>query len=84
MRFLVVLLAALALAPSALAGPIVDRAASALASDPVYVDPAATKTITPAQAARVRDEIRTRGDGPIYIAVLPAAALDERAETRSA
>src|SRR6059058_261584 len=77
MRLLLVTLAALVLAPAAAAGPVVNRAIDALQSDPVYVDPAATKTITAAQADRVRSEIRTHGDGPIYIAVLPNAALAE-------
>jgi hypothetical protein len=77
MRLLLVTVAALVLAPAAAAGPVVSRAIHALETDPVYVDPAATKTITAAQADRLRNEIRTRGDGPIYIAVLPNAALAE-------
>src|SRR4051812_21787634 len=68
---------ALAFAGSATAGPIVDRAATALQSNPVYVDPAAEKSITAAQAERLRTEIETTGHGPIYIAVLPNAALNE-------
>ncbi|MBA3841525.1 MAG: hypothetical protein H0X39_02730 [Actinobacteria bacterium] len=77
MRLILIALAALALAPAAAAGTIIDRAVTGLSSNPVYVDPAATKTITAAQAAAVRQEIETKGDGPIYIAILPAAALDE-------
>jgi hypothetical protein len=77
MRLLLVVLAVLALAPAALAGPVLDRAAQALESSPVYVDPAATKTLTERQADALRAEIRARGDGPIYVAVLPSAALDE-------
>src|SRR4051812_18935573 len=68
---------ALAFAGSATAGPIVDRAATALQSNPVYVDPAAEKSITAAQAERLRTEIETSGHGPIYIGVLPNAALNE-------
>src|SRR3954452_19422424 len=67
----------LAFAGSATAGPIADRAATALQSNPVYVDPAAEKSLTPAQAERLRREIEATGHGPIYIAVLPEAALNE-------
>src|SRR3954463_2018924 len=68
---------ALAFAGNATAGAIVDRAATALQSNPVYVDPSAEKTITAAQAERLRTEIETTGHGPIYIGVLPNAALSE-------
>ena len=74
MRLVVVAALALVFVSSAWAGQYVDRAATALANDPVYVDPAATYTI---DAAALRSEIETRGDGPIYIAVLPEAALVE-------
>jgi hypothetical protein len=76
MRTLVVFLLALAFAPAALAGPITDRAAQALANDPVYVDPAAT-TVSQADASALRREIDAQGKGPIYIAVLPKPALAE-------
>src|SRR5207244_1794909 len=66
----------LVFAPIAAAGTIVDRAANALANDPVYVDPAAT-TVSQAQAAALRREVETRARGPVYIAVLPKAALAE-------
>jgi hypothetical protein len=75
-RILVVFLLALAFAPAAAAGTIVDRAAHALANDPVYVDPAAT-TVSQADADELRREIASKGDGPIYIAVLPKSALAE-------
>jgi hypothetical protein len=75
-RILIVLLLALALAPAAAAGTILDRAAKALANDPVYVDPAAT-TVSQAGADRLRREIEAKGKGPIYIAVLPRSALAE-------
>jgi hypothetical protein len=42
-----------------------------------YVDPQAEKSISPQEAERLRTEIETNGHGPIYIAVLPAAAVDE-------
>jgi hypothetical protein len=75
-RILVVVLLALAVAPSAAAGPLVDRAARALADDPVYVDDSAAG-VSSADAGRLRNEIEAKGNGPIYIAVLPAAALAE-------
>ena len=65
------------LVPAALAGPIVDRAAQSLDGDPVYVDPAATPTLTPSEESALESEIADNGDGPIYVAVLPAAAKDE-------
>ncbi len=80
-RFLmvtVVALAACALGPSvAFAGPIVDRAAAALAGDPVYVDPAAEAAIDEQGADRLRDRIADTGAGPTYIAVLPEEAANE-------
>jgi len=75
-RLLAVVLLAFALAPAAIAGTILDRATGALANDPVYLDPAAT-TVTKAQAAQLRREIESEGDGPVYLAILPRAALGE-------
>jgi hypothetical protein len=75
-RLLAIAVVALALAPAAAAGPIVDRAANALAGSPVYLDPAAT-TVTQAQAARLRTEIESQAHGPVYVAILPKAALAE-------
>jgi hypothetical protein len=71
------LLIGLSLAAPAGAGTIVDSAAKALESDPVYVAPNAEKAITDAEKRRLEREIRTEGHGPIYIAILPSAALDE-------
>jgi hypothetical protein len=68
---------ALVFAGNATAGAIVDRAATALQNTPVYVDPAAEKTITSAEAEQLRTEIETKAHGPTYIAVLPNAALNE-------
>ena len=79
-RSLVSLVAVAALlvpASSAQAGEILDRAANALRGDPVYVDPLARPTLTAAQADRLRESIDTTGAGPMYIAVLPAAAVRE-------
>jgi hypothetical protein len=55
----------------------IPRAAQELRADPVYVDPSAERAISRAQAARLREEIRRRDAGPLYIAVLPGAAVDE-------
>jgi hypothetical protein len=75
-RLLVICFLTLAVAPAALAGAITDRAAQALANDPVYVDPSAT-TVSQAAAAALRGEIDSKGKGPIYLAVLPKSALAE-------
>ena len=75
-RILVVFLLALAVVPAAGAGTIVNRAAQALANDPVYVDPSAT-TASQADAGVLRREVTAKGKGPIYVAVLPKAALAE-------
>ena len=74
---LIVVLFALALAPAAAAGTIVDRAAQGLASDSVYLDPAAAAAVSRSDADVLRREIASKGDGPIYIAVLPKASLAE-------
>ena len=66
--------AALVLVPAAQAGPIIDRAVAALNSDPVYVDPAAELASSPADQDRLRRKIDSAGAGPVYIAILPAAA----------
>jgi hypothetical protein len=57
-------------------GEIIARAIEGLAADPVYVDETAVPAITPAEADRLRDEIREAG-GRIYVAVLPADAQHE-------
>jgi hypothetical protein len=62
------------LAPAAHAGAIVDRAAAALANDPVYVDPDATVHVS---AGSIRREIESSAHGPVYVAILPEAALKE-------
>jgi hypothetical protein len=74
---LVAALLALTLVPAAQAGEILDRAAAALQNDPVYVDPDADPALTDAEKQGVEDAISGRGGGPIYIAVLPAAAHRE-------
>ena len=71
------LAAAAALAPAASAGPIVDRAAEALADDPIYVDADAERPISSSEADELRDRIARADAGPIYVAILPEAARDE-------
>jgi hypothetical protein len=63
-------------------GEIIARAVRGLAGDPVYVDPTAVPTIEPAEADRLRSEIRAAG-GRIYIAVLPADAQHELPTARA-
>ena len=69
--------AGLLAAPTALAGPLVDRAVEALSSDPVYVDPDAERKISEAEADALRERIDAADAGPIYVAVLPEAAARE-------
>jgi hypothetical protein len=72
-----VVLAALVLARPAAAATYLDAAAEALRSDPVYVDPAAEAKVSASDAARLRDRIANSDAGPIYFAVVPAAARNE-------
>jgi hypothetical protein len=67
---------AVALAPQAGAGEIVNRAAAGLRDDPVYVDPDAELRLTDAQEARLESRIAGVG-APMYVAILPAAARAE-------
>jgi hypothetical protein len=66
------------LASPALAGRYVDRAVSSLGRDPVYVDAGARKALPAASVTALRKRIR-QADTPVYVAVLPAAALREAA-----
>lgn len=66
----------IATAASASAGAVIDRAVSALRSNPVYVDPGATINLSPNDVSRLRQQIAT-SSAPIYIAVLPPSAADE-------
>jgi hypothetical protein len=67
----------LLLAGTARAQGQLDRAADALALDPVYVDPGAERAISESDAEDLRQAISESDAGPIYIAVLPAAAARE-------
>jgi hypothetical protein len=73
---LVVLILVVLVAGPAEAGPWVDRTTGHLREDPVYVDPSARPTITPAQAEAVRARITLAGT-PVFVAVLPSRALAE-------
>ena len=75
---LVVLVALLALAPAAQAQTsLVAEAAEALRTSSVYVDPQAEEAISRAEEAELERLIEETGAGPMYIAVVPGAILDE-------
>ncbi len=75
--FLAAAVAALLLLPgAALAEQYVDTAAKGLADKPVYVSDAAEERLSAAQQDELRQHISGAGV-PIYVAVLPRAALDE-------
>jgi hypothetical protein len=77
MRALLGLLLLLVLAPAAAAqDSVVDRAAQALRSDPVHVDPAAEMRLSASDADALRRRI-DQGAGPMYVAILPDAAKRE-------
>jgi hypothetical protein len=52
-------------------------AAESLRSDPVYVDPEAERAISEREAERLRRAIMREDAGPLYLAILPAAAANE-------
>jgi hypothetical protein len=58
-------------------GQVLDDAAQALRSDPVYVAPDAEASITEAEADGLRERVRRGDAGSVYLMVLPAAAADE-------
>jgi hypothetical protein len=69
-------LALVASTPVVAAGPVLERAAEALRRDPLHVDPEAERRISPEEADRVRERARDVRH-PVFVAVLPAAAIDE-------
>jgi hypothetical protein len=84
-RFVLIVLAFLVLAPSAQAQGVLDKAADSLALNPVYVDPDAQRAISEDEAGALREEIAARQAGPLYLAVLPASAANEAGgESRAA
>src|SRR5687767_11912458 len=76
-RLLLALVVLLVFAPAARAGELIDRAASELQQDNVYVDPDADPTLTDEQAQALRARIASEGAGPMYVAVMPAAIAGE-------
>jgi hypothetical protein len=76
---LVLIAAALAVMAPGTAGAAgkLTEAAAALAGDPVYVDPTAERAISEADAEELRDRIEAKDAGPLYVAILPAAAARE-------
>ena len=58
-------------------GSVIEEAAEAVASDPVYVDPAAKPGLSEQEADELRSRIAQLETGPIYIAVLGEEALNE-------
>ena len=77
MRLLLALVLLLVLAPAARAGELIDRAASQLQQDNVYVDPDADPTITDDEADALRARIASEGAGPMYVAVMPGEIANE-------
>src|SRR5918995_2769519 len=53
------------------------EATRALDSNPVYVDESAERALTDSEVERLREQIRERGAGPLYLVVLPESAGDE-------
>jgi hypothetical protein len=76
MRLFAVMLAALAFAAPAPAQTLLDDAADALRSDPVYVHPD-TELLSDAEAAELRQEIPRSAGGPVFVAILPESARQE-------
>ncbi|MDP9346572.1 MAG: hypothetical protein M3P44_12810 [Actinomycetota bacterium] len=75
-RVLTALVVALLAVPAAASAAQLDATVAALRSSPVYVAPGAKPTLTAAEQQQVRAAIDRAGT-PVYVAVLPAGALDE-------
>ena len=63
-------------APAQTNQPVLERAAAALRSSPVYVDPDRSGDVDQAAADRLRQRISQRG-ATVFLAVLPPAAVEE-------
>jgi len=59
------------------AGTTIGSVARSLAQDPIFVDPAATPTLSASESAELRQKIAGSGAGPVYIAVLSETARNE-------
>ena len=80
-KLALVVFAALAVAPAAAAQtPFIDQAAAAFRSENVYVHPG-TNLLTEAEDRRLERQIDEEAEGPLYIAILPAAARREAGGT---
>jgi hypothetical protein len=55
----------------------IERAIDGLRSDPVYVDPGASSSLSDREADQLRQKIEEADAGPIYVAVLPQSARNE-------
>ncbi|MGW0596211.1 hypothetical protein ACWD11_03600 [Streptomyces sp. NPDC002776] len=59
----------------------IDRVAEGLAKDPVYIDRESPRVLDSAQLARLHSRIerfeRTKGGGPVFVAVVPQLYADE-------
>lgn len=73
---LIAVAAVLGFAAPALANTTYDDVGRALRSDPLYVDPQAEITLSAAEQAEIRASIDGAGT-PVYVAVLPTAALTD-------
>jgi hypothetical protein len=73
----VVVVCCLAPSPAAGQGSDTQQAAACLQNDPVCVLPGANPSLTEAQASALRQRIDSEGAGPIYVAVVPTAALNQ-------
>src|SRR3954447_20325482 len=82
-RVLIVTLAAVLLATAAVAraADVFDRAAAGLRKHPVYLDTEAPKVMSPDQRRALEAQIATDKAGPLYIAILPAAARKETGDS---
>src|SRR4051812_5874434 len=74
-RLLIAAAAAALLLPASAGAQALTDVAASLRRDPVYVTPDAKPTLTPSEADSLRDEIRTGGAAPMFVAVLPGSAL---------
>ena len=78
MRILLIAIAVVLVAASpALAQDTVEHAADTLRLDPVYVDSDAQRAISDGDADDLRQQISDQNAGPLFIAILPASALEE-------
>ena len=55
---------------------VIEDAAVALRSNPVYVHPRAERRISDGEARRLRERISSENAGPLYLAILPDSAAD--------